>query len=42
MTKEEIKQKAIEQRMWLFNQYLKDEISQEDYAKRMSEVEIDE
>lgn len=40
--KKEYKEKIIKYRQSLFEQYLKGIIPLEEYAKRMSEVEIDE
>lgn len=42
MTKKDIKEKAIQYRMRLFEQYLKDFITIDEFAERMKEVEFDE
>lgn len=42
MGKKEYKEIIIKHRMRLFEKYCKDEITLEEYARRMSEVEIDE
>lgn len=41
LSKKDLKEKVIKYRSWLFEQYCRNLITLDEYARRMSEVEIE-